>query len=88
MTETSFDEEGNGEAGIFCISKSDLMSEASSYIRGSRMILGSISAVASAGRLYQLFQYHGDRLPGQETGTGYHGKHRHDAETEKEADRG
>ena len=45
MTETSFDEEGNGEAGIFCISKSDLMSEASSYIRGSRMILGSISAV-------------------------------------------
>ena len=45
MTETSFEEEGNGEAGIFCISKSDLMSEASSYIRGSRMILGSISAV-------------------------------------------
>ena len=45
MTETSFDEEGNGEAGIFCISKSDLMSEASSYIWGSRMILGSISAV-------------------------------------------
>ena len=45
MTETSFDEEENGEAGIFCISKSDLMSEASSYIRGSRMILGSISAV-------------------------------------------
>ena len=44
MTETSFDEEGNGEAGIFCISKSDLMSEASSYIWGSRMILGSISA--------------------------------------------
>ena len=45
MTETSFDEEGNGEAGIFCISRSDLMSEAASYIRGSRMILGSISAV-------------------------------------------
>ena len=45
MTETSFEEEGSGEAGIFCISKSDLMSEASSYIRGSRMILGSISAV-------------------------------------------
>lgn len=45
MTETSFDEEGNGEAGIFCISKSDLMSEAASYIRGSRIILGSISAV-------------------------------------------
>ena len=45
MTETSFEEDGSGEAGIFCISKSDLMSEASSYIRGSRMILGSISAV-------------------------------------------
>ena len=45
MTETSFDEEGNGEAGIFCISRSDLMSEAASYIRGNRMILGSISAV-------------------------------------------
>ena len=45
MTETSFDEEGSGEAGIFCISRSDLMSEAASYIRGSRMILGSISAV-------------------------------------------
>ena len=45
MTETSFDEEGNGEAGIFCISRSNLMSEAASYIRGSRMILGSISAV-------------------------------------------
>lgn len=44
MTETSF-EDGNGEAGIFCISRSDLMSEAASYIRGSRMILGSISAV-------------------------------------------
>ena len=45
MTGTSFDEEGNGEAGIFCISKSDLMSEAAAYIRGNRMILGSISAV-------------------------------------------
>ena len=45
MTATSFDEEGSGEAGIFCISRSDLMSEAASYIRGSRMILGSISAV-------------------------------------------
>ena len=45
VRETSFDEEGNGEAGIFCISRSDLMSEAASYIRGSRMILGSISAV-------------------------------------------
>ena len=45
MTGTSCDDEGNGEAGIFCISKSDLMSEAAAYIRGNRMILGSISAV-------------------------------------------
>ncbi|HJA12479.1 MAG TPA: ABC transporter permease [Candidatus Mediterraneibacter merdipullorum] len=45
MTEASFDEDGNGEAGIFCISKSELLSQAASYIRGSRMILGSISAV-------------------------------------------
>lgn len=33
------------EAGIFCISKSDLLSEADSYIRANRLILGSISAV-------------------------------------------
>lgn len=44
MTETSYDE-GTGEAGIFCISKSDLMSKAASYIQGNRMILGSISAI-------------------------------------------
>ena len=88
MTETSFEEEGNGEAGIFCISKSDLMSAASSYIRGRPDDPGKHQRRASAGRFYQLFQYHGDRLPGQETGTGYHGKHRHDAETEKETDRG
>lgn len=44
MKETAFDE-GNGEAGIFCISKSDLMNEADSYIQGNRLILGSISAV-------------------------------------------
>ena len=36
---------GTGEAGIFYISKSDLLSEAAAYIRGTRFILGSISAV-------------------------------------------
>ena len=41
---TGFDED-TGEAGIFCISKSDLMAEAADQIRGSRLILGSISAV-------------------------------------------
>lgn len=44
MTGTGADEE-NGEAGIFCISKSDLLAEAANYIRGNRLILGSISAV-------------------------------------------
>ena len=44
MTETASDG-GNGEAGIFYISKSDLMNEAASYIQGNRLILGSISAV-------------------------------------------
>lgn len=37
--------EDTGEAGIFCISRSDLMAEAADQIRGSRLILGSISAV-------------------------------------------
>lgn len=46
MTETSYDyDKGTGEAGIFCISKSDLISEAASYIQGNRMILGSISII-------------------------------------------
>ena len=44
MTETAFDE-GTGEAGIFCISQSDLMNEVSSYIQRNRLILGVISAV-------------------------------------------
>lgn len=34
-----------GEAGIFYISKSDLLLQAANYIRGNRLILGSISAV-------------------------------------------
>lgn len=44
MTGTGFDED-TGEAGIFCISRSDLMAEAAAQIRGSRLILGSISVV-------------------------------------------
>lgn len=35
----------NGEPAYFCISKSDLLTEASSYIGGTRTILGSISIV-------------------------------------------
>lgn len=38
-------EDEDGEAGVFVISKSDLLEEAGSYIRGNRVILGSISAV-------------------------------------------
>lgn len=44
MTEASYDK-GTGEAGIFCISKSELMSKSASYIQGNRIILGSISVV-------------------------------------------
>ena len=44
MTGTGFDED-TGEAGIFCISRSDLMAEAAAQIRGSRLILGSISVM-------------------------------------------
>lgn len=38
-------EDSDGEAGIFVISKSDLLSEWDDYIHGNRMVLGSISAV-------------------------------------------
>ena len=34
-----------GEAGIFCIYKSELLAEASSYIQGNRILFGSISAL-------------------------------------------
>lgn len=44
MTGNKVDGE-TGEAGIFCISKSDLLAEAANYIRGNRLILGSISVV-------------------------------------------
>ena len=43
---TGVEREGEtGEAGIFCISKSDLLSEARNYMQGNRLILGSISVV-------------------------------------------
>lgn len=44
MTGNKVDGE-TGEAGIFCISKSDLLADAANYIRGNRLILGSISIV-------------------------------------------
>lgn len=36
---------GEGEAGIFAICKSELLTQAGGYIRGNRMLFGSISAV-------------------------------------------
>ena len=48
-------EEGTGEAGIFCISRSDLLAEASDYIRGNRVIFGSISAVLLSAGLTNYF---------------------------------
>lgn len=44
-----------GEAGIFCISKSDLLTEAKNYIRGNRLILGSIRAVLLFAGLMNYF---------------------------------
>lgn len=54
ITETGI-EEGTGEAGIFCISRSDLLAEASDYIRGNRVIFGSISAVLLSAGLTNYF---------------------------------
>ena len=54
MTGTWFDED-TGEAGIFCISRSDLMAEAAAQIRGSRLILGSISVVLLAAGFTNYF---------------------------------
>ena len=51
---TRSDEE-MGEAGIFCISKSDLRTEAENYIRGSRRILGSVSIVLLLAGLTNFF---------------------------------
>lgn len=44
ITDTGL-EEGTSEAGIFCISKSELRKKAAGEIRTARMIFGSISAV-------------------------------------------
>ncbi len=54
MTESSMDGDA-GEAGIFVISKSDLMADAADSIRGSRLILGSISAVLLCAGLTNYF---------------------------------
>lgn len=42
-TDASWD--GMGEAGVFCINKSDLLRESQNYIWGNRMIYGSISII-------------------------------------------
>ncbi len=45
----------NGEAGIFYISKSDMLQDATAYIQRNRMILGSISAVLLLAGLTNYF---------------------------------
>lgn len=52
---TGSDQEEEEEAGIFCISKSDLRSEAADMIRGSRRILGCISVVLLLAGLTNYF---------------------------------
>lgn len=42
---TGWKGEGEGEAGLFVICKSELLAQAKEYIRGNRMLFGSISAV-------------------------------------------
>ena len=44
MTEVSLDE-GVGEAGIFSISKSDLIQQKETYMRGNRILLGSVCII-------------------------------------------
>ena len=44
MTEVSMDE-GNGEAGVFVICKSDLMQQKETYMRGNRILLGAVSII-------------------------------------------
>lgn len=43
------------EAGIFCISRSDLLMESKSYIQGNRLLLGSISIVLLFAGLMNYF---------------------------------
>ena len=52
---TGSDQEEVEEAGIFCISKSDIRSEAADTIRGSRRILGCISIVLLLAGLTNYF---------------------------------
>lgn len=54
ITGIAVDDE-SGEAGIFCISKSDLLTQGANYIRGNRLILGSISAVLLLAGLLNFF---------------------------------
>ena len=64
-------EDQSGEAGIFCISKSELLENAKDYIQRNRIIFGSISI---DGRSDELLKYRGYRNPFQKKGTGDHGK--------------
>lgn len=52
-TQTSLD--GEGEAGIFYIARSDLMQKNADYIRGNRIMFGSISVILLCGGLVNYF---------------------------------
>lgn len=54
MTEVSLDE-GAGEAGIFVICKSDLIRQKEIYMRGNRILLGSISIILLIAGLANYF---------------------------------
>lgn len=54
LTEVSMDE-GAGEAGIFAICKSDLMKQEETYMRGNRILLGSVSIILLIAGLTNYF---------------------------------
>ena len=54
-------EDQSGEAGIFCISKSELLENAKDYIQGNRIIFGSISIVLLMAGMTNYLKYRGHR---------------------------
>ena len=67
-------EDQSGEAGIFCISKSELLENAKDYIQGNRINFWKYQYCAADGRSDELLKYRGYRNPFQKKGTGDHGK--------------
>ena len=73
-------EDQSGEAGIFCISKSELLENAKDDIQGNRINFWKYQYCAADGRSDELLKYRGYRNLFQKKGTGDHGK-RGDDET-------